>query len=206
MLYPLSYGGEARILTHGAEMKLLLIILLVSLGGWLMLHYAGRGRPPAAGEAAPDFSLPDADDRMHRLVDYRGRWLVLYFYPRADTPGCTAEACALRDDWSEFQRRDVALLGVSMDAAPAQKAFADKHGLPFPLLADVTGRVAQAYGSVWDLAVLRFPKRHTFLIDPQGRVARAYLKVMPARHARDLLDDLSALGVEGGANRANNQN
>lgn len=186
-------------------MKLVLAILVVTLGGWLMLQLAGRGRPPEAGMAAPYFTLPDAEGRMHRLADYRGRWLVLYFYPKADTPGCTKEACVLRDEWLEFQRRKVAVLGISMDAATVQKAFADKHGLPFPLLSDLTGRVAVAYGSVWDLALVRFPKRHTFLVDPRGQVAKAYLKVSPDRHGRELIADLDAFGLEGEGSPANNQ-
>jgi peroxiredoxin Q/BCP len=176
--------------------KLVLVILLVTLGGWLLMQYTGRGRPPEAGKAAPDFSLPDAAGRMHRLADYRGRWLVLYFYPKADTPGCTRESCALRDEWVEFQRRGVAILGVSLDEAAAQKSFADRHGLPFPLLSDLTGRVAMAYGSVWDLAVVRFAKRHTFLIDPDGRIAKAYFKVSPERHGKELIADLETFGVE----------
>lgn len=182
-------------------MKLVLVILLFSLGGWLLMQYGGRGRPPEAGAAAPDFSLPDTSRRMHRLADYRGRWLVLYFYPKADTPGCTREACALRDEWLEFQRRQVAVLGVSLDAAAGQKAFADKHGLPFPLLSDLTGRVAAAYGSVWDFAVVRFAKRHTFLIDPEGRIAKAYLQVTPDQHGKELIRDLETFGVEGGQTR-----
>jgi peroxiredoxin Q/BCP len=186
-------------------MKLVLVVFIVSLGGWLLMHFAGRGRPPEAGMAAPDFSLPDAAGRLHRLADYRGRWLVLYFYPKADTPGCTREACVLRDEWQEFQRRGVAVLGVSMDRQTDQQAFAGKHGLPFPLLSDVSGRVAGAYGSIWDLAVLRFAKRHTFLIDPEGRVAKAYLQVSPGQHGRELVADLAIFGVEGGGSRTNNE-
>lgn len=190
-----------RILPQGQDMKLVLVILIVSLGGWLLMQYGGRGRPPESGQQAPDFSLPDASGSMHRLADYRGRWLVLYFYPKADTPGCTRESCALRDEWLEFQRRGVAVLGVSLDSAADQQAFAAKHGLPFPLLSDVTGRVAASYGSIWDFAVVRFAKRHTFLIDPEGRIAKAYLKVAPDRHGQELIQDLQTFGVEGGETR-----
>lgn len=187
-------------------MKLILVILIVTLGGWLLMHFAGRGRPPEPGMAAPDFSLPDAAGRMHRLADYRGHWLVLYFYPKAETPGCTKEACALRDEWQEFRRRQVAVLGVSMDSAADLQSFAAQHALPFPLLSDLSGRIAAAYGSVWDLAVVRFPKRHTFLIDPAGRIAKSYLNVSPDPHGRELIADLARFGVEGGGSRANNQN
>ncbi len=185
-------------------MKLILVFVLITVAGWWAFSIGGRGRPPAAGEPAPDFTLPDADGRLHRLADYRGRWVVLYFYPKADTPGCTREACALRDDWAEFERRGIAVLGVSVDGAAAQKAFAEKYALPFPLLSDRGGNIAQAYGSIWDFGVTRFAKRHSFLIDPEGRIAQAYLEVRPERHARELLDDIRRLQVEEGGMPVNN--
>ena len=185
-------------------MKLVLVIMLITVAGWWAFHVTGRGRPPAVGEPAPDFTLPDAAGRMHRLADYRGRWLVLYFYPKADTPGCTKEACALRDDWAEFERQGVAVLGVSVDGTAAQKAFAEKFALPFPLLSDQGGNIAQAYGSIWDFGVTRFAKRHSFIIDPQGRISKVYLDVQPERHAGELLTDLGRLQVEVGGEPVNN--
>lgn len=173
--------------------KRLLAILILAGIGILLVRWAGRGEPPAAGAPAPDFALPDAQGHIQRLADYRGRWLVLYFYPKDETPGCTAEACSLRDGFAEFRQRDVALLGVSLDSVASHAAFARHHRLPFPLLADADGQVARAYGSLWDFGPIRFAKRHTFLIDPQGRIARVYRDVSPASHARALLDALDRI-------------
>ncbi|NWG86088.1 MAG: peroxiredoxin [Hydrogenophilaceae bacterium] len=185
-------------------MKLILVIVVFTLLGFWAMQVSGRGRPPMVGEAAPEFSLADMDGRMHRLADYRGRWLVLYFYPKADTPGCTKQACALRDDWAEFGRLGVAVLGVSVDSPDELKAFAAKYHLPFPLLSDLSGRTAQAYGSIRDFGVVRFAKRHSFLIGPDGRIAKAYLSVDPQRHARELLADLKQFQLEEAGKRANN--
>ncbi len=147
------------------------------------------------GQAAPDFRLLDQHHEVHTLADYRGRWLVLYFYPRDDTPGCTTEACAFRDDLRRFRQLNVALLGVSVDSVDSHRAFARKHALPFPLLADTRGEVAKAYGALWSLGPIRFARRHTFIIDPEGRVARVYRSVKPAQHSEEILRQLVALGV-----------
>lgn len=185
-------------------MKLVLVFIAFVLLGFWAVQVIGRGRPPMVGEPAPEFSLADAEGRMHRLADYRGRWLVLYFYPKADTPGCTKEACALRDDWAEFGRLGAAVLGVSVDGPAALKAFAAKYRLPFPLLSDLSGRTAQAYGSIRDFGVVRFAKRHSFLIAPDGRIAKAYLSVDAQRHARELVADIAQFQLEEAGKRANN--
>ncbi len=184
-------------------MKLILVIGIILLLGFWAVQVSGRGKPPQAGEPAPEFSLADMDGHMHRLADYRGRWLLLYFYPRADTPGCTRQACALRDYWAEFSRLGVAVLGVSLDAPASLKAFAAKYRLPFPLLSDLSGRTAQGYGSLRDFGVLRLARRNSFLIAPDGRIAKAYLGVDPERHARDVLADLGRLSLEQAGGRAN---
>jgi len=148
------------------------------------------------GAAAPDFELLDQHSAVHRLEDYRGRWLVLYFYPKADTPGCTTEACAFRDDVFELRRMDVALLGVSTDDVKDQKEFADKYHLPFSLLSDADGAVASLYGSFTGFGPLRFAKRHTFIIDPQGRIARIYRDVNPKTHSDEIISELKRLGAD----------
>jgi thioredoxin-dependent peroxiredoxin len=132
------------------------------------------------------------------LADYRGRWLVLYFYPKDATPVCTREACNLRDGYGEFQARDVALLGVSLDDANSHTDFAQRHDLPFPLLTDTNAAVARAYGSLSDFLLFRFAKRHTFLIDPNGCVAKVYQKIDAEQHAQGILHDLNQLGVQRG--------
>ncbi len=147
----------------------------------------------SAGDAAPAFALADQNGQLQRLEDYRGRWLVLYFYPKDDTPGCTKEACSLRDEFAVFREREVAVLGMSLDDTGSHHAFARKYRLPFPLLSDVGGEVAKAYGSLGGFGPIRYAKRHTFIIDPQGRIARVWRKVSPARHADELLNALTAL-------------
>jgi len=150
---------------------------------------------PESGAAAPGFQLRDQHGRMHALSDYLGCWVVVYFYPRDDTPGCTAEACAFRDDISRLKQMQVVLLGISLDSVDSHRKFADKHGLPFPLLADPRGRVAAAYGALWSLGPIRFARRHSFIIDPAGRVARIYRSVRPGRHSDAVIRDLVTLGA-----------
>jgi peroxiredoxin Q/BCP len=149
--------------------------------------------PPTAGSFAPDFTLPDAAGAPRRLADWRGRWLVLYFYPKDDTPGCTAEAIAFRNGGPRLAELKAEVVGVSLDDGPSHRAFAEKHKLPFTLLVDKDGAVARRYGALRDLAVVRFAKRYTFLIDPDGRVAKAYLNVEPDRHLEQIVADLKML-------------
>lgn len=142
-------------------------------------------------EAVPDFVLPDQNGQTHRLADYKGKWVVLYFYPEDDTPGCTDEACSLRDAFTELQKHGVVILGVSKDTTESHNAFAQKHNLNFPLLADVDSEVSAAYG-VWDMDRQGI-NRETFLIDPDGDLAKHYAKVDPASHAQEILQDLNEL-------------
>ncbi len=135
------------------------------------------------GGQAPDFALPDQHGRPQRLTDYRGRWLVLYFYPKDDTPGCTTEACDFREGYLQFTEANAAVLGVSLDDAASHAAFAAKYGLPFPLLVDAGGKVARTYGVLRKLGPLSFARRQTFIIDPQGRIARHFASVRPRGHA-----------------------
>jgi peroxiredoxin Q/BCP len=148
------------------------------------------------GEAAPDFELQNQDDEPVRLSDHRGRRVVLYFYPKADTPGCTKQACGIRDHFSDYEGSDAIVLGVSPDDPQALRSFADKYGLPFTLLADVDHEVAEGYG-VWrekSMAGRTFwgNARTTFLIDAEGRIERAFEDVSPASHDDLLLEALGA--------------
>ena len=147
----------------------------------------------AAGDAAPDFELVDQNGQIHSIEDYRGRWIALYFYPKDDTPGCTTEACEFRDHIFAFKNADCEVLGVSLDDADSHKAFADKYDLPFPLLADTEGTTADAYGVRTKILGMEFAKRQTFIIDPQGNIAKHYNKVDPESHTRQVLTDLEAL-------------
>jgi thioredoxin-dependent peroxiredoxin len=172
----------------------LLMVAVMSLWGWGI-----KAGGLEVGDAAPGFALPDQGGQVHRLEDYRGRWLVLYFYPKDDTPGCTTEACAFRDDIFRLQRLGVALLGVSLDDADSHRAFAARYHLPFPLLSDTEGKVAEAYGALFHFGPLRFAKRQTFIIGPNGHIAQAYRDVSPKTHSGQVLQELHRLGVRGGA-------
>lgn len=161
---------------------------------------AQRGTPAAMpsptllpGQAAPPFRLADEAGRIHDLAQYGGRWLVLYFYPKDDTPGCTREACGFRDAMAAMESLGARVLGVSLDSAERHAHFRKKYGLSFPLLSDPGGEVAGAYGSRFRLACLRLAKRHTFIIDPQGRIARIYRSVSPGTHSSEVIADLKRL-------------
>jgi peroxiredoxin Q/BCP len=145
------------------------------------------------GNPAPKFTLLDQESRTHTLANYRGRWLVLYFYPKDDTPGCTTEACNFRDDLPAMRALNVQILGISIDDVKSHARFAEKYNLPFPLLADTEGKVARTYGALWSIGPMRVARRHTFVIDPDGRVAKIYRNVKPATHSRELQHDLKEL-------------
>jgi peroxiredoxin Q/BCP len=145
------------------------------------------------GDPAPDFSLVDQSGTTRSLSAYRGRWVVLYFYPKDDTPGCTKEACQSRDDYVQAKQLGAEVLGVSIDNTDSHAAFAAKYSLPFPLLADRDGAVAKRYDSLFGIWPLRFARRHTFLIDPQGKIAKIYRSVNPETHSREVIEELKAL-------------
>ncbi|MEK6592552.1 MAG: peroxiredoxin [Pseudomonadota bacterium] len=160
---------------------------------WRMSVFANRNLP-RPGDSAPDFELPDQNSRPRASAQFRGRWLVLYFYPRDDTRGCTEQAARFREAMSEFDALDAAVCGVSVDGSESHAKFVRKYNLPFTLLADKAGVVAARYGSLRNFGFMKLAKRNTFLIDPQGRVARVYLGVNPARNARAVVDDLRKQG------------
>ena len=142
-------------------------------------------------DIAPDFSLIDQNGKQHRISDYRGRWVVLYFYPKNNTAGCTKEACKFRDDYFRLTKLGAEVLGVSIDNQDSHAEFTKKYSLPFPLLADSDGKVASQYGSFFSFGPLRFAKRHTFIIDPDGRIAKLYRSVKPDSHSEEIILDLS---------------
>ncbi len=151
---------------------------------------------PAEGAAAPDFRLQDQNGDWHELSQYRGKWVALYFYPKDDTPGCTTEACSFRDNIFAFRERDAVILGVSLDDVDSHEAFAEKYSLPFSLLSDAEAEVAEQYGVVRNLGVMKLAKRETFLIRPDGTIAKHYAKVDPDTHSKEILADLERLQAE----------
>lgn len=148
---------------------------------------------PQAGSAAPDFSLASGDGSNVSLRDYRGKWVVLYFYPKDFTSGCTIEAHNFQRDQAEYARRNAVILGVSVDSAESHKKFCAKEGLNFKLLADTTHQVSKEYGSLMNFGIAQISARHTFLIDPQGRIARTFMSVDPRRHSAEMLAAIDEL-------------
>jgi thioredoxin-dependent peroxiredoxin len=149
------------------------------------------------GQEAPDFTLPDQDGNPVTLSDLRGQPIVLYFYPKADTPGCTTQACGIRDHRADYERSGAKVLGASPDTVTAQRKFADKYGLDFTLLADENHEVAELYG-VWGEKKMYGKTymgvdRSTFVIDPDGKVARVLPKVSPKTHDEVVLEALGEL-------------
>ncbi len=153
------------------------------------------GEQPVVGTPAPEFELPDQDGQLHSLEDYRDQWVVLYFYPKDETPGCTTEACEFRDNIFAFRDLGVQILGVSLDDVASHKAFAENHNLPFPLLADSDGATSTAYGVKTRMFGMTVAKRQTFIIGPDGDIAKHYEKVKPDEHSAELLADLKELGA-----------
>lgn len=152
---------------------------------------------PEVGEDAPEFTLEDQGGVERSLEDYRGSWVLLYFYPKDDTAGCTKEACALRDDFPAFESLDAVVLGVSTDSVASHHKFREKYSLPFTLLADVDKKVVEAYG-VWQKKKFMGKEymgtvRTSFLIDPEGVIEKVYKNVKPETHAQDVLKDLQEL-------------
>lgn len=153
-----------------------------------------RAQSPAAGAAAPEFRLQDQTGRWVSLKDFRGKWVVLYFYPKDNTPGCTTQACEFRDNIFAFRRADAVILGVSVDDLDSKQAFAKEHSLPFQVLADPSKKTTKDYGVLTSmLGLMEFSRRDTFIIDPQGRIARHFPKVDPKGHSDMVLAAIKSL-------------
>jgi peroxiredoxin Q/BCP len=169
-----------------------LIVSLSVLGG----TSCPAGDSPAAGSAAPAFRLQDQNGDWHELADYRGGWLAIYFYPKDDTPGCTTEACNFRDNIYAFKAIGASVIGISVDDVDSHREFSAKYKLPFVILADDSGATADAYGVLRDWKLLKIASRESFLVDPEGNIARHYAEVDPESHTQQVLADLEALMAE----------
>lgn len=152
------------------------------------------------GDKAPSFSLPDQEGRQHKLSDYKGDWVLLYFYPKDDTPGCTTEACVLRDRFEDFGDAGITVLGVSADSVKSHAKFVQKHALPFTLLSDEKKEVVELYGTYGQKKFMGREymgiHRMSYLIDPDGRIAKVYETVKPAMHADEVYKDVGRLKSE----------
>ena len=149
--------------------------------------------PPAVGSSAPEFSLTTNEGRPANLKDFRGKWVVLYFYPKDFTSGCTLEARNFQRDLAKYEAANAVILGVSLDTAESHKEFCAKEGLSFKLLADTESKVSDAYGSVMEYNGQKYSARNTFIIDPKGKIAQVFLKVKPTPHSEEVLAALAAL-------------
>jgi peroxiredoxin Q/BCP len=149
---------------------------------------------PETGAAAPAFKLQDQTGRWHTLDEYRGKWLVLYFYPKDKTSGCTTQACELRDNIFAFRKIGATIVGISVDDVASHKEFAEEHSLPFTLLADPSKQTAKDYGVLvkW-MGAIEIAQRDTFIIDPDGRIAKHFVKVDPKGHSELVLKELATL-------------
>ena len=145
------------------------------------------------GSKAPNFTLSDQNSIQHQLSDYEGSWVILYFYPKDDTPGCTTQACDFRDAVKRIIASKSNVFGVSLDSVESPKLFADKNNLPFSLLSDESGEVSKAYESLNNFMSFKSAKRNTFIIDPDGKIAKIYISVKPSTHSQMVLNDLNQL-------------
>jgi peroxiredoxin Q/BCP len=171
-------------LLHGAVIALSLLYATDALAA----------DPPAVGSPAPAFRLQDQTGKWHSLADYQGKWVVLYFYPKDNTPGCTTQACEFRDNIFAYRELGAVILGVSIDDVASHKAFSEEYNLPFPILADSGKETAAAYGTLTRyVGLVEMARRDTFIIDPQGRVAKHYVKVDPKGHSEAVIADLRQL-------------
>jgi peroxiredoxin Q/BCP len=176
-------------------MKLTILIVVV-IGAMLAIvacSSVSAAETPQAGQQAPDFKLPSQDGTQVGLQDFKGKWVVLYFYPKDGTHGCTIEAHNFERDIAKYQAANAVIVGVSVDNADSHKEFCAKQGLTFKLLADTDKKVSAEYGSLMNLVAVKISKRNTFLIDPQGKIAKVWTGVDPQPHSQQVLEALASL-------------
>jgi peroxiredoxin Q/BCP len=173
----------------------LLFILAVAVVATVAIATVHAADPtmPSVGQVAPTFTLPSQDGSQISLDSFRGKWVVLYFYPKDMTPGCTIEAHNFQRDQAKFDAADAVILGVSLDTPDSHKQFCTKEGLTFRLLADPEHKVVDAYGSLGSFATFKIANRNTFLIDPQGKIVKEWIKVDPSHHSEEVLAAIAEL-------------
>ncbi|HEY4765487.1 MAG TPA: peroxiredoxin [Candidatus Sulfotelmatobacter sp.] len=174
-------------------LRIVLLVVVVVVLVVFVPRLLSRSAAPSDGSNAPDFTLPSQQGTSVSLKDYRGEWVVLYFYPKDQTSGCSREAHNFQVDQPQYAERNAVVLGVSLDSVDSHKKFCAKEGLNFKLLADTDHRVTDAYGSLTNLGLVKFAARHTFLIDPNGKIAKTYTSVDPVKHSGEVLAELDRL-------------
>src|ERR1700739_120286 len=168
------------------------VLLVVGVAAFSLVLRAGD-KAPAVGTVAPDFTLNSQDGKPVSLHDYKGKWVVLYFYPKDFTSGCTVEARNFQRDLAQYEQKNAVIVGVSMQDENSHQQFCTKEGLSFKLLADTKSEVSSQYDSVMNMGVAKLSSRHTFLIDPQGKVAKVWPAVKPDKHSEEVLAALTEL-------------
>lgn len=173
--------------------KYVFLFALLVVTSIAAMPWSSPGEVPAAGTAAPTFKLVTNEGKEASLSDFKGKWVVLYFYPKDFTSGCTLEAHNFQRDIAKYEAANAVILGVSVDTAESHKSFCAKEGLNFKLLADIGGKVSEQYGSTMEYNGATYSARNTFIIDPQGKIAKVFVKVSPAGHSEEVLAALATL-------------
>jgi peroxiredoxin Q/BCP len=174
-------------------MKVLVGLFATLALATILVFAAEQPQPPSVGTAAPTFTLPNQEGQAVSLGEYKGKWVVLYFYPKDFTSGCTIEAHNFQRDLDKYTQKNAVILGVSVDTVDSHKGFCTKESLNFKLLADPDHKVVDKYGSVMQFGTMTLAARNTFLIDPAGVIRKVYLKVGPEGHSSEVLADLQQL-------------
>ena len=173
--------------------KYIVLFALLIVTSIVAKPFSLPGEVPAAGSAAPTFKLVTNEGKEASLSDFKGKWVVLYFYPKDFTSGCTLEAHNFQRDLAKYKKAKAVILGVSVDTAESHKSFCAKEGLNFKLLSDVGGKVSEQYGSTMEYNGATYSARNTFIIDPKGKIAKVFVKVSPAGHSEEVLAALAEL-------------
>ena len=173
--------------------KLFGFLILIAAIAFIAPRMLRAAAVPAVGASAPDFTLNSQEGKPVTLSQYRGKWVVLYFYPKDGTTGCTIEAHNFQRDQAQYDAKNAVVLGVSVQDTQSHQQFCTKEGLTFKLLADPDDKVTEEYGSLKNYGVAKLAARHTFLIDPQGKIVKEYMDVDPNKHSEEVLAELTVL-------------
>jgi peroxiredoxin Q/BCP len=171
-------------------LKMLSLMAVISIFVWADAY---TDTQPTVGDSAPTFKLQDQNGDWHTLGDYKGKYVVLFFYPKDGTPGCTTEACNFRDNIFAFDDLNTQILGISLDDVDSHKEFSEKYSLPYPILADIEKESAVDYGVLGKFMMMTITKRESFIIDPDGLIVKHYKNVDPDKHTDEVIEELKSL-------------